>query len=139
MRSRQEDGGHPALMDRLVLTALHTPVLRTVLDHGLCRLRYEGRRTHRPVALPVQYARHGGDVVVYVAGAAGKSWWRNFTTPYPVEIEVRGERYMGIGRAVPSGSPDRTRVSEIYRGQHPRVRVAEADPFVHITLLPRCS
>lgn len=137
MTSRDVGGGrHAALMDRLVLTALHTPVLHAVLDHGLCRLRYRGRRTGRVVTLPVQYARHGAEVVVYVGGAAGKSWWRNFTLPYPVEVDVRGERFTGIGRLVRAGTPDWARVRAIYRGQHPRVRIADADPFVHIALLP---
>lgn len=137
MTSGDDQGGrHTALMDRLVLTALHTPVLQAVLDHGLCQLRYRGRRTGQPVTLPVQYARHGADVVVYVGGAGAKSWWRNFATPYPVEVGVRGERYTGIGRLVHAGTPARGRISGIYRGQHPRVRVADADPFLHIALLP---
>jgi len=136
MTFADEGGRHTALMDRLVLTALHTPVLHSMLDHGLCQLRYRGRRTGRPVTLPVQYARHGADVVVYVPGAGAKTWWRNFATPYPVEVDVRGERYIGIGRAVRSGGPDRVRVSEVYRGQHPRVRIADGDPFLHIALLP---
>ncbi|BCB83107.1 nitroreductase/quinone reductase family protein [Phytohabitans suffuscus] len=136
MASGDGSGRHTALVDRLVLTALRTPVLNAVLDHGLCQLRYRGRRTGRPVALPVQYARHGADVVVYVGAAAGKSWWRNFATPYPVEVEVRGERYTGIGRLVRAGTPDRARISDIYRGQHPRARFVDTDPFVHIALRP---
>ena len=57
-------GRHTALIDRLVLTALHTPVLHSALDHGLCQLRYRGRLTGRTVTLPAQYARHGADVVI---------------------------------------------------------------------------
>lgn len=135
MTSGEAGGRHTALIDRVVLTALHTPVLHAVLDHGLCQLRFRGRRTGRPVTLPVQYARHGPDLVVYVGASAAKSWWRNFATPYPVEVEVRGERYTGIGRLVRAGAPERGRVSDIYRGQHPRARVADADPFVHVALL----
>jgi len=123
-----------AVMDRLVLTALRTPVLHTMLDHGVCALRYPGRRSGRPVTLPVQYARHGATVVVYVGLAARKTWWRNFTDPHPVEVTIRGARYRGTGHVVAAGAPDRATAYQIYRGAHPCVRTRDADPFVLITL-----
>lgn len=128
--------GHPvATVNRLVLAALHTPVLHAMLDHGLCQLRYTGRRSGRAVCLPVQYARHGTAVVVYVEHAAGKAWWRNFTQPHPVEVMIRGERFRGVGHLVVADAPDRATTSQIYRGAHPRARTSPTDPFVLITLL----
>lgn len=121
-------------VDRLVLTALRNPVLHSMLDHGVCELRYTGRRSGRPVSLPVQYARHGTEVVVHVGRATSKAWWRNFADPYPVEVVIRGERYRGVAHVVTAGASDRATAREIYRGAHPRARTAEADPFVLITL-----
>lgn len=126
---------HTPTVDRLVLTALHTPVLHTMLDHGLCQLEYTGRRSGRRVSLPVEYARHGTAVVVYVGRAAGKAWWRNFAQPHPVEVMTRGDRYRGVGHLVTANAPDRAAASQIYRGAHPRARTSDADPFVLITLL----
>jgi hypothetical protein len=128
-------GRHAPTMNRLVLAALHSRVLHSMLDHGLCQLRYTGRRSGRAVSLPVQYARHGTAVVVYVGDAAGKTWWRNFAQPYPVEVVIRGDRYHGMGHLVTAQAPDRTATSQIYRGVHPRARTSHADPFVLITLL----
>jgi hypothetical protein len=38
-----------------------------------CELRFSGRRSRRPVALPVPYARDGDRIVGYVVGSAHKA------------------------------------------------------------------
>ncbi len=60
-----------------VLTALHSPI-SWGLRANLTELRYQAWRTGRHIALPVSYARMGDSVVIYVAAATTKTWWRNF-------------------------------------------------------------
>jgi deazaflavin-dependent oxidoreductase (nitroreductase family) len=59
-----------------------------------------GRRTGRPITLPVQYAEDGDAVWVLVGEHARKSWWRNLRTEQDVAVGLRGRRLVGRARAV---------------------------------------
>jgi F420H(2)-dependent quinone reductase len=112
---------------------LRTPWLRRTLDGTVCELRFTGRHSGRPVALPVMYAEHGDQVVVLVGQPAGKRWWRNFLEPHPVQARLRGVLRAGVGHVVHTGSADRAEACSIYADRFPDVP-AQADPFVSITL-----
>jgi hypothetical protein len=59
---------------------LHPPFLRRLADGQVCELRFAGRRSGRPVVLPVMYAQQFDEIVVLVGGPERKRWWRrNFT------------------------------------------------------------
>ena len=116
------DAGRPArqhhpLANRCVLAVLRSP-LHTLLDPGLRELRYRGRRSGRSIALPVMYARDGNRFVVLVGNASGKSWWRNFQTPAPVEVR-RGRRLRrGTGRIIRPDEEGYAEAVRIYAARH---------------------
>ncbi len=89
-----------------VLTALHSPI-SWGLRANLTELRYQAWRTGRHIALPVSYARMGDSVVIYVAAATTKTWWRNFRTPRPASVWINGRWQDGTGRLAPPGSVER--------------------------------
>ena len=88
MNTAARTRSHPPLANRCVLAMLRSPLHR-LLDPGLRELRYRGRRTGRRIALPVMYAQSGNRFVVLVGNAPGKTWWRHFETPMPVEVRRR--------------------------------------------------
>ncbi|MFF4059796.1 hypothetical protein ACFYZ8_29810 [Streptomyces sp. NPDC001668] len=103
---------------------------------GLCALSFAGRRSGRPVLLPVQYAREGDRLVVLAGRAAGKQWWRNFAEPHQVGALVDGVARAGVGRLVRAGDSDRAAAERTYGRRHPHVRITPDDPLVLITLTP---
>lgn len=136
VRARARRGGPGAgrsAVNRVVRALLRSP-LQVVLG-GVCELRFAGRRTGRPVALPVQYARDGDRLVVHVGRPAGKTWWRNVVDAYPIEVRVDGVDRRGTARVVLSGEPDRDLLEAIYHRRQPRADMAE-DPLVVIDLAP---
>jgi hypothetical protein len=122
----------PRAVNRIVLAVLRSR-WRAALP-GLCVLTFLGRRTGRPVTLPVQYARDGDQAVVLVGRAATKQWWRNFTEPRQVGVLAEGVPHEGLGRLVPMGHPGRSAAERIYSGGHPHAHISADDPMVVITL-----
>ncbi|MEV6325271.1 nitroreductase/quinone reductase family protein [Nocardia sp. NPDC051787] len=118
-----------------MLTALHAPITRR-LARGLTELRYQARRTHRRIALPVSYARDGKQVVVRVGHAETKSWWRNFTTPGQVSVWVDGRWQTGTARVVEPGTGEYADVWAIYPRRFPRIPASGTDPMVVTELDP---
>jgi hypothetical protein len=125
-----------AVVSALTLLALHTPLVHRLLDRAVCELRFTGRHSGRTVTLPVMYARQGGDLVVLVGRAAGKTWWRNFSRPHVVHVRRAGRWHEGIGRTVTAGTDGRPTATDVYRARFPRVRIKDADPFVVIAMRP---
>jgi hypothetical protein len=84
-------------------------LLRTPLGRGLGRslavLRYTGRRTGRTYELVCQYARDGDRVWILVGQADRKTWWRNLSTPSPVELWLAGRRHSATAVAVTAAVP----------------------------------
>ncbi|WP_189940822.1 nitroreductase/quinone reductase family protein [Streptomyces aurantiogriseus] len=119
-------------MNRIVLALLRSRWQAAV--PGLCALAFLGRRTGRPVTLPVQYAREDDQLVVLAGRAADKQWWRNFTQPHEVGVLVDRVTYEGIGRLVPVGHPGRIAAERAYGRRHPHVRISRDDPLIVVTL-----
>ncbi len=119
--------------DRLAMGLLHSP-LHGVLDDAVCELDFVGRRTGRPVTLPVMYARTGDRVVVLAGAAPEKKWWRNFVRPHAVTVRIAGEDREGIGRLT-HGKTRFQAVAE-YRRRHPEIAVTDTDELVIVDLLP---
>ncbi len=107
---------HP-LINALVLGLLRSPV-HGILDPGLCEVRYQGRLTGRRVCVPVLYAAEVNRFVVVAGDADRKSWWRNFTSPYPVDVRRGGETRHGMGRLIRPGEPGYADILAIYQRRH---------------------
>lgn len=114
---------------------LHTPLLRRLADRQVCELRFAGRRSGRPVVLPVMYAQQSDEIVVLVGGPDQKRWWRNFVQPHPVRVWLRGVARTGIGHVVTDGAAGRAAATGVYAARFPDLPV-EDDPIVVITLDP---
>ncbi|WP_280300206.1 hypothetical protein [Nocardia neocaledoniensis] len=100
----------------------------------MAELRYRGRRSGRRIALPVAYARVGDLAVVRVARAETKNWWRNFTTPHPVSIRLRGRWADGTAHVAYPGSLEHEELAAYYQQTFPRCAVPVDDPLVVVEL-----
>lgn len=114
-----------------VLAALHSPLARG-LRRNLTELRYQAWRSGRHVALPVSYARSDDSVVVRVAHAHTKTWWRNFRVPRPVSVWIDGRWCNGTGHVAQPGSLEHEEVAAVYQEAYPRTVIPATDPFVVI-------
>jgi len=92
-----------------VIRALLRSPLHGLLSGGLLVVTYEGRRSGRRVAVPVQYRTDGADVVVTVGGPEKKTWWRNFAAGHPATLLLRREEVAVTGR-VETGDDGTVRV-----------------------------
>ncbi|MET0913412.1 MAG: nitroreductase/quinone reductase family protein, partial [Acidimicrobiales bacterium] len=72
-----------------VVRALLRSPLHGLLSDSVMLVTYQGRRSGRAFALPVQYVRDEDAFVVTVGAPGAKQWWRNFTEPRPAELLVR--------------------------------------------------
>jgi hypothetical protein len=120
----------PVAAHRFLLALLHSPFGR--LFGGLSELRFVGRVSGRTISLPVQCAREGTQLVIYVGDASAKSWWRNFIDGLSVQMRVAGVPYRGHGRVVDIGHPDRAWAERTYHRRYPRVELLPIDPMVVI-------
>ncbi len=80
--------------------------LHPLLSRGLMLITVTGRRSGRRYTIPVGYQRDGAVVTVLVSKARRKSWWRNYRTPGPVELWLRGKVVRGEARVVGGGSEE---------------------------------
>jgi deazaflavin-dependent oxidoreductase (nitroreductase family) len=80
--------------------------IHPLLSFGLMLITVTGRRSGRRYTLPVGYQRQSDRLTVLVSKAPRKSWWRNYRSPGPVEVRLRGRRRVGEARVVPGGSPE---------------------------------
>jgi hypothetical protein len=64
------------------------------------------------------YAQAGDRFVVLVGDPAGKSWWRNFGTPAPVEVRRGHKVRTGLGRVVRPGDDGYADAAGTYTQRH---------------------
>jgi hypothetical protein len=76
------------MSNRFVAWLLESP-FHGLLSGAVNLVRYEGRRSRRPITTPTQYARLGDDVVIMVGHPERKTWWRNFETERDLEVLIR--------------------------------------------------
>jgi hypothetical protein len=67
---------------------------------------WSGRVSGNAFSIPVGYQRHGDALIVLISKRDEKRWWKNFRTPWPAELHVRGERLTAMGEVIPPGSPE---------------------------------
>ena len=80
--------------------------LHGLLSRGLMLITVTGRRSGRRYQIPVGYQRAGATITVLVSKPERKRWWRNYRSPGPVELRVRGEPLRGEARVVPADTPE---------------------------------
>ena len=117
----------------MVLAILRSPLHR-LLSGMAIELRYAGRRSGRRYVLPVQYAPAHGRLVVAPQGAESKTWWRNFRTPQPVTVRLKGRLREGSACVIPPGSPAWDEDRRIYESRWRRLGGRVVGPLVEITL-----
>jgi hypothetical protein len=67
-------------------------------------VRYTGRVSGQPRRLPVNCGPHENGYLIRVGRPEQKRWWRNFTSPWPIEL-VKGRRVIhGTAVAVPGNT-----------------------------------
>jgi len=97
-------------------------------------LRYTGRRSGRQYVLPVQYAREGERLVVVPQGPESKTWWRNFATPQPVSVRLKGRVHAGVARVLYPDDPAWEADRRLYEQRWRRLAGQVAGPIVEITM-----
>ncbi|GAA3959996.1 hypothetical protein [Gordonia caeni] len=87
-------------VNRVVAPMLKLPVARSLLGRSMTEITYTGRKSGTTFRLVVSYRRRGDDeVVIGVAMADKKTWWRNFY-PDPAPILIRLDGLDRAGTAV---------------------------------------
>ena len=117
----------------LVLAILRSP-LHKLLSGMAIELRYTGRRSGRQYVLPVQYARVGDQVVIWVQQPRRKTWWRNFRTPGTVEARIAGRWHRGTARVVEPDDSGWEEARAVYIARWRRMERRVTGPLVMISL-----
>lgn len=123
----------PGIGASFLVSALGIPLVARCVP-TMTELRYRGRRSGRPIALPVAYARVGDLAVVRVARSETKTWWRNFAAPHPVSIRLRGRWADGVAHVAYPGSLEHEELAAYYQQTFTRCAVPVDDPLVVIEL-----
>jgi hypothetical protein len=66
------------IVNGVAVGLINAPILGNLIGRGLVVVRYVGRRSGKTFEIPVGYRRTGEALVISVASADGKNWWRNF-------------------------------------------------------------
>lgn len=103
------------LVRRILRSRLHW-----LLSKGVMLVTIRGRRSGRRYSTPVGYHSMDGQLVVMVADAANRGWWRNFIEPWPLELKLRGRDITAEGVVVPGDSDEFRRCAEIAFRNVPR-------------------
>lgn len=108
----------------VVLWLLRSPA-HGLLDRRVCRLRFIGRRSGATVELPVGFVRAGDRLLVLVARASTKRWWRNFRdVSHGLEVSLDGSFHDGEALALGPGDRGYADAMNAYRrhGRRPADR-----------------
>jgi hypothetical protein len=107
------------VINPLMVWLLQSPLHRLVSGSHLLVV-YRGRRTGIERRFPVGYATAGDEVVILVGRAEAKMWWRNFLTPWPITLVLRGRTVHGTGLVVRGDSDEVVRMARHYFSRYPR-------------------
>jgi len=129
--TRARPPGPPAFVNRLLLAVLRSPLHR-LAGRGLLALTVTGRRTGRPIRLPVQHAADGDRLVIVAAGASRKHWWRNLTGDAPVTVDRHGRRLAGRGRI--AEGDEAAAALAVWTRRHPKAAPGLADDVAVVVI-----
>ncbi len=77
-----------------------------LLSPGLMLITVTGRKSGRRYTIPVGYHEMKDAVVILVAEAPTKVWWRNYRQAGPIELRLRGKELRGRAEVLPAGSEE---------------------------------
>ncbi len=83
-----------------VVKALLGSPAHGLASKGLLVLSYEGRRSGTAYSIPIGFQESDGEYVILLSKPKEKTWWRNFTEPWPAEVLIRRETIAVTGRVV---------------------------------------
>ena len=89
-----------------------------VLSGKVVLVRYAGRVSGLPRQLPVNCERWDGGYLVRVGLPEQKTWWRNFRSPWPMELIRKGRRIPGSAVAIPGTTGIGQRMAADYFVRH---------------------
>ena len=81
-------------------------------------VRYVGRASGCPRRLPVNAEPFGDGYLIRVGRPEQKKWWRNFVSPWPVELVRGGRRIRGSAVVVPGTTGNGQRIAADYFLRH---------------------
>ncbi len=89
-----------------VVRAILQSRLHWLLSPGLMLVTVTGRKTGRRYTIPVGYHQAKDAVVILVAEAPSKVWWRNYREAGPIELRLRGKHLRGSAQVLPAGGAE---------------------------------
>jgi hypothetical protein len=81
-------------------------------------VRYTGRVSGLPRRLPVNAEPYGGGYLIRVGKPEQKTWWRNFRSPWPMELVRKGRRIEGSAVVVSGDNAEGQRIATDYFAHH---------------------
>jgi hypothetical protein len=105
-------------LNPLLVAVLRSP-FHFLLSRGLGLLTVTGRRTGHRRTFPVGYQLVGDRIIILASEAHKKRWWRNYRTPAPATVLVRGKELTGTGRLLEPGGEEFVRHVEHTFGRVP--------------------
>ncbi|MGW3960622.1 hypothetical protein ACWED2_12435 [Amycolatopsis sp. NPDC005003] len=117
----------PGLPNRTLLRLLGSR-LAPLLNGTLTAVRYRPATAPKPVALPVQYARSGEEILVAAGNPDRKRWWRHFRHGAGADVLLDGRWVAAEGRLL--AGAERDAGAETYRRRFPRVPLTADTPIV---------
>jgi hypothetical protein len=85
--------------------------------NGTLLLAFIGRKSGRRYAFPVFYVMDGDYVLILTRRS--RAWWENFSTPWPVEVELTNRFFTGSAEALTQGAVMERAVATFLQ-YHPR-------------------
>ena len=98
-------------LNPVVSAVLRTP-FHWLLSPGLMLITVTGRRSGCRYTIPVSYYELDDAIVILVAEAHSKKWWRNYRRPGSVELLVRGKTVHGVAETLAPESAEFKRCAE---------------------------
>ena len=127
-------GQGPSGFNRFMVRWLASPF--GALSGRVVLLRYCGRVSGVPRQLPVNCEPFEAGYLIRVGLPEQKKWWRNFRSPWPVELVRKGRSIRGSAVAMPGTTGDGQRIAAEYFTHHHGAARRAGLPKMHKGELP---
>jgi hypothetical protein len=107
-----------------------------ILSGRVVLVRYVGRVSGLQRRLPVNCESFEDGYLIRVGKSEQKSWWRNFRSPWPVELVRKGRRIRGSAVAVSGTTGNGQRIAADYFTRHHGAARRAGLPKMHKGELP---
>jgi hypothetical protein len=124
----------PSRFNRFMARWLASPL--GFLSGRAVLVRYTGRVSGLPRQLPVNCEPFEGGYLIRVGRPEQKTWWRNFTSPWPIELVRRGRPIRGTAVAVSGTTGSGQRIAADYFATHHGAAKRAGLPKMHKGELP---